>query len=133
MHKAFKKNSLSNLAEGISLPIQQALFTWRLKANLSADRTAMLVVQEEKAIFSLLMKLAGGTEQEANLEAFVTQANQLNLQLVDEWLEHYWQQFSYQKHVSAFATWRAAELIAWSRVDRKKGYGYQDIFKIFSA
>lgn len=133
LHKAFKKNSLSNLAEGISLPIQQALFTWRLKANLSADRTAMLVVQEEKAIFSLLMKLAGGTEQEANLEAFVTQANQLNLQLVDEWLEHYWQQFSYQKHVSAFATWRAAELIAWSRVDRKKGYGYQDIFKIFSA
>lgn len=133
LHKAFKKNTLSNLAESISLPIQQALFTWRIKANLSADRTAMLVVQEEKAIFSLLMKLAGGIEPEANLEAFVKQANQLNTQRVDEWLQDYWQQFSYQKRVSAFATWRAAELIAWSRSDRKKGYGYQDIVKIFSA
>jgi len=133
LHKAFKKNPLSNLAENISLPVQQALFTWRLKANLSADRTAMLVVQEEKAIFSLLMKLAGGIDQQANLEAFVKQANQLNTQRVDEWLENYWQQFSYQKRVSSFATWRAAELIAWSRSDRKKGYGYQDIVKIFSA
>ncbi len=133
LHKAFKKNAISNLADSISLPIQQALFTWRLKANLSADRTAMLVVQEEKAIFSLLMKLAGGVAPQANLEAFVKQANQLNTQRVDEWLEDYWQQFTYQKHVSSFATWRAAELIAWSRSDRKKGYGYQDIVKIFSA
>lgn len=133
LQRPFKKTPLETISDNLTLPIQQNLLSWRLKANLSADRTAMLVLQDERAVFSLLMKLAGGSDEQASLEAFVQQAHQLNLQMVYDWLDTYWQQFLYNRQVDSFATWRAAEMLNWSRQERKKGYGYQDIVKIFAA
>lgn len=132
MHKAFKKTPLEAMAENISLPVQQALLIWRLKANLSADRTMMLVLQNEKASFNYLLKQTGGTvASRASLEAFVQQAQQLNQTLIHQWLDKYWQQFLYSHRVFSFPVWRAAELLQWTREDQK-GYGYKDIVKIFS-
>jgi len=132
-HKVFKKTPLENIADNISLPVQQALVNWRVKANLSADRTAMLVLQNEKAIFGYLLKQAGGTiNSRANLEAFVAQAHQLNGSVVNNWLDKYWQQFLHSQRIFSFPVWRAAELLQWSR-ENQKGYGYQDIVKIFAT
>lgn len=134
VHKVFKKTPLENIAESISLPVQQAILTWRVKANLSADRTALLVTQQEKVLFSLLLKLAGGTvASRANLEAFAQQALELNSHAVEQWLEKYWQQFIYVNRSFQFPVWRAAELIGWTREDQKKSYGFKDIVKIFAA
>lgn len=133
LNKTFKKTPLEAVADSISLPIQQALLTWRLKSNLSADRTAMLVTQNEDAVFSFLMKQAGGiVSSKASLPAFTEQALALKLELVHAWLEKYWQQMLYSRSTLSFPVWRAAELSHWSR-EKQKGYGYQEIVKIFAA
>lgn len=133
LNKTFKKTPLENLADTISLPMQQALISWRLKANLSADRSAMLVIQDEARVMSYLMKQAGGLlDAKSSLEAFITQAQGLNVQLVYSWIEKYWQQLLFNQATLSFPVWRAAELSSWSR-EKQKGYGYEEIFKIFGT
>ncbi len=133
LSKTFKKSPLEAVADSISLPIQQALLTWRLKSNLSADRTAMLITQSESAVYAYLMKQAGGiVSSKASLPAFTEQAQTLNLQVVYTWLEKYWQQMLFSRSGMNFPVWRAAELNQWSR-ENLKGYGYQEIVKIFAA
>ncbi|HEY9844216.1 MAG TPA: M48 family metallopeptidase [Candidatus Obscuribacterales bacterium] len=133
LSKTFKKTPLEAVADTISQPAQQALLSWRLKANLSADRSAMLVIQDQMAVYSFLMKQAGGVvPSKANLEAFVEQARGLNLQLVYNWLDKYWQQLLFSRTTYSFPVWRAAELTQWSR-EKLKGYGYDEIVKIFAA
>ncbi len=51
-----------------------ALREWDRKSELSADRASLLSVQDESAVYSLLMKMAGGTEGELVLEEFLVQA-----------------------------------------------------------
>lgn len=134
IHRAFKKNPLEKIANSISLPIQQSLMTWRVKSNFSADRSALLIVQKEKAIFSLLMKLSGGNlSSRASLDAFVKQAAQLNQSMIENWVENYWQQFLYTHRVFDFPVWRATELLGWTRENQKTGYGFKDIVNIFAA
>jgi len=131
LSKTFKKSQLETAADTVTLPAQQALMTWRLKANLSADRTAMLVTQDQQSVYSYLMKLAGGiVASKASLDAFNEQAAALNLQIVYTWLDKHWQQLLYGQANFAFPVWRAAELTQWNR-EKLKGYGYEEILKIF--
>jgi Zn-dependent protease with chaperone function len=51
-----------------------ALREWDRKSELSADRASLLSVQDERPMYSLLMKVAGGTEGELVLEEFLAQA-----------------------------------------------------------
>lgn len=54
-----------------------ALLEWNRKAELSADRAGLLAVQHPEATLRGFMKLAGGgTEEETNLNAFLTQAEE---------------------------------------------------------
>ncbi len=75
--------NLSKIAAG--LPVQgialagiiMVLNEWNRKSELSADRAGLLVVQEEKAPFTLLMKMAGGAHlEEMNLDEFFVQASE---------------------------------------------------------
>ncbi len=60
---------------GIALGgIIAALREWDRKSELSADRASLLAVQDVNTVFSLLMKMAGGTEGELVLEEFLVQA-----------------------------------------------------------
>ncbi len=51
-----------------------ALREWDRKSELSADRASLLVVQDRSPVFTVLMKLAGGTEEELVLDEFMNQA-----------------------------------------------------------
>ena len=62
--------------------------------------------------------------------AFKEQALSLNLQIIYTWLEKFWQLSLYSNARFSFPVWRAAELAQWSR-DKLKGYGYEEILKIF--
>lgn len=135
LDKAFKRThkQLDAVSESVSIPMQKMLITWRIAANLSADRTAILVSQQEKCHFEYLMREAGGTQaSNANFDAFVQQANKLNLSYMNQWLEDYWQQILYARRSFNFPVWRASEMILWLQ-ENQKGYGYRDIVKIFSA
>ena len=67
-------------AQGIPLSgiafggIIAALREWDRKSELSADRASLLAVQDVNTVYSLLMKMAGGTEGELVLEEFLVQA-----------------------------------------------------------
>ena len=132
MSKTFKKTPLEVFADSISQPLQQALIQWRVLSKLSADRSAMLVVQDQQAMFSLLLKMSGGINSRASKDAFLAQAENLGSEKISQWLDKYWQQFIFTRGVPHFATWRASQLNAWSRPSRK-GYGFQDIVKIFAV
>ena len=70
---------LANLA-GLGLAggvIQQALLVWFRRAEYSADRAAVLALQDERPCLSMLMKLAAGSKRhgsDLNLDQFRNQA-----------------------------------------------------------
>jgi len=62
---------------GMDLTIKIALINWARRAELSADRSALLVMQNPRSCVSMLMKLAGGTKRlasELDAEEFLRQA-----------------------------------------------------------
>lgn len=63
----------------VLLPLQLAILHWERMAELSCDRAALLVVQDEKVVASALSKLAGGSQKalpEINLEEMLKQAEE---------------------------------------------------------
>jgi Zn-dependent protease with chaperone function len=62
----------------ISTGLIYAFWEWRRKAELSADRAALLVMDDLHPIMTTMMKLAGGSQQyahECNLDEFLRQAD----------------------------------------------------------
>ncbi|MGH2412801.1 MAG: M48 family metallopeptidase, partial [Microcystaceae cyanobacterium] len=62
----------------ISSGLIYAFYEWRRKAELSADRAAMLVMDDLNIIMQTQMKLAGGSHKyghECNLNEFISQAD----------------------------------------------------------
>lgn len=58
--------------------LEAALLEWDRKSEFTADRAAMLVVQDSQVMLSLMMKLAGGTlfqRDEMDAREFLNQAN----------------------------------------------------------
>ncbi|AQK58907.1 Putative peptidase M48 family protein [Zea mays] len=57
--------------------LEEQLYRWLRAAELTCDRTTLLVVQDPKVVISVLMKLAGGCPSLAdklNVDAFLEQA-----------------------------------------------------------
>ncbi len=80
---------LGELTFGIGNFVSQALiyafFEWRRKAELSADRAALLVMDDLTPVMSCMMKLAGGSVKyahECSLQEFIRQSE--NYQALDE-------------------------------------------------
>ena len=63
---------------GIALmPIIVALKEWSRKSELSSDRAGLLVVQKPEVYYSLLLKMAGGSEySKMNIDEFFKQARE---------------------------------------------------------
>jgi Zn-dependent protease with chaperone function len=62
----------------ISTSLIYAFYEWRRKAELSADRAALLVTDDLTSILQAMMKVAGGSHtygNECSLEEFIKQAN----------------------------------------------------------
>lgn len=70
-------NSTVTVLPVVSNAVEEALFKWIRAAELTCDRSALLVAQDPKVVISALMKLAGGTPSyahELNIDAFLEQA-----------------------------------------------------------
>jgi Zn-dependent protease with chaperone function len=66
------------LSSLVSSGLVMAFYEWLRKAELSADRAALLVVDEVKPVMQSMMRLAGGSSRygrELSLEEFERQAN----------------------------------------------------------
>ena len=62
-----------------------ALYEWRRKAELSADRAALLVMENPRTVMTTMMKIAGGSSRfidECSLEEFIKQSE--NYRNLDE-------------------------------------------------
>ena len=69
----------------ISSGLIYAFFEWRRKAELSADRAALLVTDDLNTVMSSMMKVSGGSNKYANecsLQEFIRQSE--NYQALDE-------------------------------------------------
>jgi Zn-dependent protease with chaperone function len=67
----------SIVVEGIESAIEVALLAWQQQSELSADRAALLVMQDSRPCVSMLMKLAGGSRRwsdHMDPEQFLNQA-----------------------------------------------------------
>jgi Zn-dependent protease with chaperone function len=80
---------ISELTFGVGGLVSQALiyafFEWRRKAELSADRAALLVMDDLNPVMSSMMKLSGGSHKyghECSLPEFIQQSE--NYQALDE-------------------------------------------------
>lgn len=117
-HLTMLLDLIPGAARFASQGIDVAFLNWSRRAELSADRAALLVVQDARPCLTLLMKMAGGTRRwahEMNLEAFLDQANQYN-EAADASLIDRWYQFSIGSKVThPFAVERAKLLNQWSK------------------
>lgn len=100
-----------------SLGLTASLFDWTRKSELTADRAALLVVQDIEVCLRLKMKLAGGSRtiyEQTNHEEFLQQAevyeeldystlNKVYKLLQELWLTH------------PVPVFRAKEIYAWSK------------------
>jgi Zn-dependent protease with chaperone function len=82
-------SALGELTFGIGNFVSSALiyafFEWRRKAELTADRAAMLVIDDLNIVMSSMMKISGGSIKYANecsLQEFIRQSE--NYQALDE-------------------------------------------------
>ncbi len=65
------------IGAAISTGLLYAFYEWRRKAELSADRAALLVTDDLRLVLKTLMKCAGGSQRyghECNLDEFIKQA-----------------------------------------------------------
>lgn len=66
------------LGNVITTSLIYAFYEWRRKAELSADRAAMLVIDDLNPILQTMMKIAGGSQRyghECSIEEFIRQAD----------------------------------------------------------
>ncbi|MBD2300438.1 M48 family metallopeptidase [Nostoc sp. FACHB-87] len=82
-------SALGELTFGIGNFVTQALiyafFEWRRKAELTADRAALLVLDDLNPVMSSMMKISGGSNKyahECSLQEFIRQSE--NYQALDE-------------------------------------------------
>lgn len=90
----------------ISTGLIYAFYEWRRKAELSADRAAMLVMDDLKPIMQTMMKLAGGSQKfghECSLDEFIRQADSYQ-ELDRESLNQLYKFLIYNGGNSAFLT-----------------------------
>jgi Zn-dependent protease with chaperone function len=109
------------IADLFSLPAKMALLTWSHKAELSCDRAALLVTQNERVVMSALMKLAGGTlSSKLDLDEFVAQAREFDKKFAENYLDKFWATLIAGSMSHPFPVWRVSEILDWS--EKEDGY-----------
>lgn len=106
------------LAAAVLFPFQLALLEWYRKSELTADRGALLAVQDRHAVMMSFLKLAGGAEHgdAIDLEAFLAQAAEYETQ-GDAW-DKVLQVMNTVMREHPFNTVRAGELQRWIATGR---------------
>jgi Zn-dependent protease with chaperone function len=117
--------SLTNMTFGVSTLVSTTLivafYEWLRKAELSADRAALLVVDDLNPILRSMMRLAGGSARfasELNLDEFIAQANRYQA-LDQDGLNQFYKFFLYNNlsegsfHTHPFAVDRVHHISEW--------------------
>lgn len=82
--------SLGNIVQNIPnltpflLPEPLSVRQWRLAAEYTCDRAALLVAQDARIVNSAMLKLTSGTSQTTNVDAFIEQCHEYNDLLEDK-------------------------------------------------
>ncbi|MBI4816540.1 MAG: M48 family metallopeptidase [Deltaproteobacteria bacterium] len=98
----------------LGMGLELALFDWRRKAELSADRAGLLCVQSEEVAMRVFMKLAGGTQKlskEMDLDEFLRQIRAY--EMTNEALDKAYKVFITAFRSHPFPILRAAHLDRW--------------------
>lgn len=99
----------------ISAGISSALLAWARRAELSCDRAAMLVVQDEHVIGKTMMKLAGGTfASKIDYELFLEQGREFQKNYDESALDKFWADIINAGLSHPFPIWRVSEIIKWT-------------------
>lgn len=116
-----RSSPFAAIADLFSLPVRIALLTWRHKAELSCDRTALLVTQNERVVASALMKLAGGTlASKVDLDEFIAQAREFDKKFEENYLDKFWATLIAGNMSHPFPVWRVSEILEWA--EKEDGY-----------
>lgn len=109
----FGLTALPFLAAAVMFPFQLALLEWYRKSEFSADRAALVAVQDRNTVMMLQLKLAGGAEHghPIDLDAFMAQAMEYETK-GDAW-DRVLQMLNTVMQDHPFATVRAGELQRW--------------------
>ena len=98
----------------ISMGIASALLAWARKAELSCDRAALLVTQDEHVIGRTMMKLAGGTfASKIDYELFLEQGRDFKKNYDANRLDRFWADVMNSGLSHPFPIWRVAEILEW--------------------
>jgi Zn-dependent protease with chaperone function len=104
----------AGIAGLLTIPIQVALLNWYHKSELSADRAALLVVQNPDVVVSTLVKLAGGTlASQIDREEFIEQAKEFQKNYDEHIMDKFWALVAAAQTTHPFAVWRVSEILTW--------------------
>jgi len=116
-------SSILGLAGGFIISLRLALFEWSRKAELSADRGALIVTNNKDASIKVLMKLSGGSAQLSDMideSEFVSQAQQFDIITKGFGLNKFYRIASTLWRSHPFPVLRAHEINKWSESDEYK-------------
>jgi Zn-dependent protease with chaperone function len=98
----------------LSMTMRGALMAWARRAELSCDRAAMLVVQDEHVIGRTMMKLCGGTfASKIDYDLFLEQAKEFQKNYDEKSLDRFWADIITAGLSHPFPVWRVAEILKW--------------------
>ena len=98
----------------ISATMRGALLAWARRAELSCDRAALLVVQDQHVIGRTMMKLCGGTlASKVDYEQFLQQARDFQKNYDEKKLDRFWADILSSGMTHPFPVWRVSEILKW--------------------
>src|SRR5216684_4121241 len=100
--------------ELLSLTMRYALLAWARRAELSCDRAALLVTQDQHVIGRTMMKLSGGTfASKVDYEQFLVQARDFQKNYDEKALDRFWADIVTAGLSHPFPVWRVSEILQW--------------------
>jgi Zn-dependent protease with chaperone function len=98
----------------MSLTMRYALLAWARRAELSCDRAALLVTQDQDVVGRTMMKLAGGTfASKVDYELFLEQGRDFQKNYDEKALDRFWADIIIAGLSHPFPVWRVSEVLKW--------------------
>ena len=102
------------IKEILSLTMRYALLAWARRAELSCDRAALLVTQDQHVVGRTMMKLAGGTfASKVDYEQFLEQGRDFQKNYDEKALDRFWADVVTAGLSHPFPVWRVSEVLKW--------------------
>jgi Zn-dependent protease with chaperone function len=109
-------NATMGIGGLVGAGIEAGLLAWDRRAELSADRAALIVMQDVRPCVTMLMKLAGGTERHAqwlDAEQFLNQARAYKEGLDQSMTDRFYRFMANRTTTHPFPVERARALDEW--------------------